>query len=117
VLGFGQRDGENGTGYFNFESVSEPSLSEESMTLREVTHTVLSVVENVSSCPVVVSEDASLKTLAASRIARGANRIHAVSFNAWAGIAQNLFVNRSTIDSREGKKVSGTFSLSAPGCH
>jgi hypothetical protein len=30
---------------------------------------------------VVVSEDASLKTLAASRIARGANRIHTISYN------------------------------------
>jgi hypothetical protein len=30
---------------------------------------------------VIVSEDASLKTLAASRIARGANRIHSISFN------------------------------------
>lgn len=29
----------------------------------------------------VVSEDASLKTLAASRIARGANKIHSISFN------------------------------------
>ena len=35
------------------------------MTLREVTRTVISLVENVSGCPVVVSEDASLKTLAA----------------------------------------------------
>ena len=42
------------------------------MTLREVTRTVISLVENVSGCPVVVSEDASLKTLAASRFARGA---------------------------------------------
>jgi hypothetical protein len=71
------------------------------MTLREVTHTVLSVVENVSGCPVVVSEDASLKTLAASRIARGANRFQAISSNASAGIAQNLFVNRSEIKVRE----------------
>jgi hypothetical protein len=51
------------------------------MTLREVTRTVISSVENVSGCPAVVSEDASLKTLAASRIARGANKIHTISFN------------------------------------
>ena len=51
------------------------------MTLREITRTVISLVENVSGCPVVVSDDASLKTLAVSRIARGANRIHAVSYN------------------------------------
>ena len=51
------------------------------MTLREVTRTVVSLVENVSGCPVVVSEDASLKTLAASSIARGANRIHTISYN------------------------------------
>jgi hypothetical protein len=51
------------------------------MTLREVTRTVIARVEEVSGCPVVVSEDASLKTLAASRIARGENRIHAISFN------------------------------------
>jgi len=40
------------------------------MTRREVTRTVISLVENVSGGPVIVSEDASLKTLAASRIAR-----------------------------------------------
>ena len=51
------------------------------MTLRQVTRAVISLVENVSGCPVVVSEDASLKTLAASRIARGANRIHTISYN------------------------------------
>lgn len=51
------------------------------MTLREVTRAVIGRVENASGCPVVVSEDASLKTLAASRIARGGNRIHAISFN------------------------------------
>jgi len=51
------------------------------MTLREVTRTVIGLVENASGCPVVVNEDASLKTLAASRIARGANRIHTISFD------------------------------------
>jgi hypothetical protein len=51
------------------------------MTLREVTRNVISFVESASGCPVVVSEDSSLKTLAASRIARGANRIHAISYN------------------------------------
>ena len=40
------------------------------MTLREVTRTVISLFENTSGCSVVVSEDASLKTLAALRIAR-----------------------------------------------
>ena len=45
------------------------------MTLREVTRAVISLVENTSGCPVVVSEDASLKTLAASLITRGANRM------------------------------------------
>jgi hypothetical protein len=49
--------------------------------LREITRTVIGRVESVSGCPVVVSEDRSLKTLAASRIARGENRIHAISFN------------------------------------
>jgi len=51
------------------------------MTLREVTRTIISLVENASGCPVVVSEDPSLKTFAVSRIARGANKIHAISFN------------------------------------
>lgn len=51
------------------------------MTLREVTRTVIKRVEDASGCSVVVSEDASLKTLAASRIARGANKIHLISFN------------------------------------
>lgn len=54
------------------------------MSLREVTRAVICLVENASGCPVVVSEDASLKTLAASRIARGANRVHAISFNSSA---------------------------------
>jgi hypothetical protein len=36
----------------------------QAMTLREVTRTVVARVEDVSGCPVVVSEDASLKTLA-----------------------------------------------------
>ena len=51
------------------------------MTLREITRSVIDRVENVSGCLLVVSEDASLKTLAASRIARGENRIHSISFN------------------------------------
>jgi hypothetical protein len=58
-----------------FDSLLEPSLSEKYMTLREVTRTVISLVENTSGCPVVVSEDASLTTFAASRIARGGNKI------------------------------------------
>lgn len=37
-----------------------------SMTLREVTRTVIARVEEVSGCPVVVIEDAPLKTLAAA---------------------------------------------------
>src|SRR2546426_1066892 len=40
------------------------------MTLREVTRTVIKLVEDASGCSVVVSEDASVKTLVASRIAR-----------------------------------------------
>jgi len=51
------------------------------MTLREVTRAVISLVEKVSGSPVVGREDASLKTLATSRIARGANRIHTISYN------------------------------------
>jgi hypothetical protein len=51
------------------------------MTLREVTRAVIGRVENTSGCPVVVSEDAWVKTLVASRIARGANRIHTISYN------------------------------------
>jgi hypothetical protein len=51
------------------------------MTLREVTRTVIKRVEDASGCAVVVSEEASLKTLAASRIARGTNKIHLISFN------------------------------------
>jgi hypothetical protein len=51
------------------------------MTFRDVTRAVIERVESVSGCAVVVSEDASLKTLSASRIARGENRIHAISFN------------------------------------
>jgi len=51
------------------------------MTLREVTRTVIKLVEDASGCSVVVSEDASVKTLVASRIARGANRIHTILYN------------------------------------
>jgi hypothetical protein len=51
------------------------------MTLREIARTVIQRVESVSGCSVVVSEDPSLKTLAASRIARGENSIHSISFN------------------------------------
>jgi len=40
------------------------------MNLREVTRTVIKRVEDASGCPVFVSEDTSLKTLAAARIAR-----------------------------------------------
>jgi len=40
------------------------------MTLREVTRAVISLVESASGCQVIVSEDTSLKTLAAARIAR-----------------------------------------------
>ena len=45
------------------------------MAFREETRTVTSLVENASGCPAVVSEDTSLKTLAASSIARGANKM------------------------------------------
>jgi hypothetical protein len=51
------------------------------MTLREVTRTVIKLVEDASGCSVVVNEDRSLTTLAGSRIARGANKIHTISFN------------------------------------
>ena len=50
------------------------------MTLREVTRTIIKLVEDVSGCPVIVREDASLKALTASRIARGTNKIHMISF-------------------------------------
>jgi hypothetical protein len=63
-----------------FQFVLNPAI-EDFMTFRDVTRTVVDHVEKVSGCPVVVSEDAALKTLAASRIARGENRIHAISFN------------------------------------
>ena len=51
------------------------------MTFRDVTRAVIERVETVSGYPVVVSEDAGLKTLAASRIARGENPIHSISIN------------------------------------
>jgi len=56
--------------------IVETLSQEKSMTLREVTRTVIGLVENVSGCSLVVSEDASLKTLAASRIARGEQNSH-----------------------------------------
>jgi hypothetical protein len=51
------------------------------MTLREITRAVINRVESASGFAVVVSEDRALKTLAVSRIARGENRIHTISFN------------------------------------
>ena len=51
------------------------------MALREITRSVITLVENASGCPVVVNEDRSLATLAIARIARGANKIHSISFN------------------------------------
>jgi len=39
------------------------------MTLRGINRSVIDLVENLSGCAVVVSEDASLKTLAAFRTA------------------------------------------------
>ena len=51
------------------------------MTLQEVTRTVTGLVAKLSGCSVVVSEDASLQTLAASRIAHSANRIVIPPFN------------------------------------
>ena len=57
------------------------------MTLREVTRAVISLVESASGCQVIVSEDPSLKTLAAARIAR---------------VFLELFMNR--VDSRVGSK-------------
>jgi hypothetical protein len=53
------------------------------MTLREVTRTVIDLVENMSGCPLVVSEDASLKTSPASRIALR-ERVYAISYNSSA---------------------------------
>jgi hypothetical protein len=58
-----------GTGYLNF-CFAIYFHEEKIMSLREVTRTVIKLVEDASGCPVVVSEDASLNTLAASRIAR-----------------------------------------------
>jgi len=55
------------------------------MTLREITRTVISLVENVSGCPLVVSENASLKTLAASRIARGGSKRH-IAIESWEAV-------------------------------
>jgi hypothetical protein len=51
------------------------------MTLCDVTRAVIERVEGVSGYPVFMSEYAALKKLAPSRIARGENRIHTISFN------------------------------------
>ena len=67
-------------------SILEPFIVEttspkEIVRLREITRSIIDLVENLSGCPVVVSEDASLRILAASGIARGANRIHTILCN------------------------------------
>jgi hypothetical protein len=51
------------------------------MTFRDVTRAVIKRVEDESGCPVVVSEDRGLKTLSASRIARGESVMHSIAFN------------------------------------
>jgi hypothetical protein len=53
------------------------------MILREITRNVIGLVENLSGCSVVVSEDASLKTSSASRIALR-ERVYAISYNSSA---------------------------------
>jgi hypothetical protein len=77
VTGLGEQSG-TGLGAFPLDRFM---VWYQPMTLRELTRTVTARVKGVSGCPVVVSEDASLNTLAASRIARGENKIHTISFN------------------------------------
>ena len=52
------------------------------MVLREITRNIIGLVESVSRCPVVMSEDVPRENLAASRIARGANRVQALANSA-----------------------------------
>ena len=48
--------------------IVETPSQEKSMTLQKITRTVIGLVENASGGPVVVTQDASLKILAAPRI-------------------------------------------------
>src|SRR5690242_9348362 len=51
------------------------------MSLREVTRAIIAQVERVSGGPVLVTEDRSLQTLAAVRMARGNAPAHTVTYN------------------------------------
>lgn len=64
------------------DSRSEAQLPKGSMVLRQITRNIIGLVESARGCPVVVSEEVPPETLAASRIARGANRVQALSNSA-----------------------------------
>ena len=51
------------------------------MSLREVTRAIIAQVERVSGHPVLVTEDRSLQTLAAVRMARGNAPAHTITYN------------------------------------
>src|SRR5262249_44960846 len=51
------------------------------MEIRDLTRTVLAEVERISSCPVLVTEDRSLQTLAVVRMARGGVATHTIAYN------------------------------------
>jgi len=51
------------------------------MSLRKTTQSIISRVESISDCPVHVTQDLQLKTLAAVRMARGSQRVHSITYN------------------------------------
>jgi len=59
---------------------------------REVTRTILDLVERVSGHPVLVSEDPSLRTFASVRMARGDAPAHTIQYNPASGAAVDYLI-------------------------
>lgn len=62
------------------------------MSLREVTRAIIAQVERVSGHPVLVTEDRSLQTLAAVRMARGNAPAHVITYNPSASTQPDYWI-------------------------
>ncbi len=62
------------------------------MSLRETTRQILELVERASGRPVLVTEDPSLTTLAAVRMARGDAPAHVIAYNPTAGTQPDYLI-------------------------
>jgi hypothetical protein len=62
------------------------------MALRDTTRRIISLVESISGYPVLVTEDASLQTLATVKIARGSAAAHVIVYNPSAATAPDYLI-------------------------